>query len=228
MDEAYWSAVRDMRLRVAALLEALEPAEWDAPSLCAGWRVRDVAGHLALIPTIGTWDLVAVAPRSRFDANRINTLMARRYGSRDPQDLAAAIRRHAADRHTARVLDPRNSLFDVVVHSQDIALPLGRALPVPAEYSRRGLNRVWEMGWPFRARRRLRGLTLRATDADWTVGAGPEVAGPALSLLLLATGRTALAETLHGPGVDQLPGARSTPHRVTDSEPRSTDQRSTS
>jgi hypothetical protein len=64
------------------------------------------------------------------------------------------------------------------------------------------------MGWPFNARRNLAGLTLRATDTDWAVGTGPEVAGDALSLLLLLTGRTtAVMDALHGPGV--------TPQRLT-------------
>ncbi|WP_226874470.1 maleylpyruvate isomerase family mycothiol-dependent enzyme [Microbispora sitophila] len=209
MDEEYWAAVRGLRLRVADLLEALSPAEWDTSSLCRGWRVRDVAGHLAIIPTITTWDLVAATPRAGFNPHRINTLIARRNGSRDRADLVAQIRRHADDRRTARVLDARDSLFDVIVHSQDIALPLGRDFPVPAEHSRRALRRVWEMGWPFNASRKLAGVTLRATDTGWSEGAGPEVAGPALALLLLATGRTAPAlDSLHGPGIATLKPAQ--------------------
>ena len=27
-------------------LKSLTPQQWDAPSLCEGWRVRDVVGHL--------------------------------------------------------------------------------------------------------------------------------------------------------------------------------------
>ena len=50
MDENHWSEVRRMRLDVADLLESLTSAEWDEPSLCRGWRVRDVAGHLAVVP----------------------------------------------------------------------------------------------------------------------------------------------------------------------------------
>jgi uncharacterized protein (TIGR03083 family) len=195
MTQAYWSAVRAIRLRVADLLESLQPAEWDAPSLCAGWRIRDVAGHLAIVPTIRTWDMVSVAPRAGFDPNRINTLLAVRNGSREPDEIVAEIRTHADERRTARVLDTRNALFDVIVHSQDIARPLGRELPVPADACREGLRRVWAMGWPFHARRRLAGVTLRATDTDWTAGAGPEVAGTALALLLLSTGRATDALT---------------------------------
>ncbi|MFF5185835.1 maleylpyruvate isomerase family mycothiol-dependent enzyme [Streptomyces sp. NPDC000345] len=200
----YWTAVRAARLRVADLLEELTPSEWEQESLCRGWRVRDVAGHLALIPTVTTWDMVAVAPRARFSPDRVNTLLARRQGARDPADLVAAIRGHADSRRTAKVLDTRDALFDTIVHGQDIALPLARRLAVPADHSREALRRVWAMGWPFHARRRLAGFTLRATDTDWAAGAGPEIAGPALALLLLATGRPAGLDTLRGDGVGRL------------------------
>ncbi|MFF3890417.1 maleylpyruvate isomerase family mycothiol-dependent enzyme [Streptomyces sp. NPDC001914] len=200
----YWSAVRATRLRIADLLEQLTPAEWEQESLCQGWRVRDVAGHLALVPTVTTWNMIAAAPRARFSPDRINTALARRHGSRDPADLIATIRAHADTRRTAKALDTRNALFDAVVHGQDIALPLARQLPVPAEHSRDALLRVWSMGWPFHAERRLASFTLRATDTDWTVGDGPEITGPALALLLLSTGRTARLDALQGDGIDQL------------------------
>lgn len=205
MDEQYWSGVSRLRLQVADLLESLSESEWNAPSLCQGWRVRDVAGHLSIVPTITTWDLIAAVPHAGFDANRINTHLAVRHGTRCPADILADLRAHAADRRTAKVLDTRNSLFDVIVHSQDIAIPTGRDFTVSSEYTRRGVQRVWEMGWPFHARRRLSGLSLRATDTDWTVGAGPEVNGTALALLLLLTGRAAaVLDRLEGSGVTAL------------------------
>lgn len=202
LDTGYWDAVTELRLRIADLLEPLSPREWDGPSLCRGWRVRDLTGHLAVVPTLTLRQMLAVAPRAGFDPNRINTLVATREGSREPQELVDRLRRYADEQHTARLLDPRNTLFDLVVHSQDIALPLGRDFPVPVDLVHRGLARVWEMGWPFSARKKLAGVSLRATDTDWRVGAGPEVAGPALALLLLLTGRArAAAGNIHGPGV---------------------------
>ena len=207
MDDDYWTAVRTLRLRVAGLLESLGPAEWEAESLCRGWRIRDVAGHLSLIPTITTWDLLAAAPRARFNPNTINTLLAVRHGAAPPPDIVARIREHAGARRTAFGLSTRDWLFDVIVHSQDIALPLSRRFEIAPEVTREGLRRVWDMGWPFNARRRLAGLKLRATDTAWTVGAGPEVSAPALSLLLVLTGRIqAAAATLSGPGVRILTG----------------------
>jgi uncharacterized protein (TIGR03083 family) len=205
MDEEYWSAVRAVRIGIAGLLESLSPEEWDAPSLCRGWRVRDVAGHVAVVPTITTWKMLAIAPRARFDPNRINTVIATQEGCRRPEEIITLLRQRAGERRTAKVLDTRNSLFDVIVHSQDIALPLGRDMQVPVAFTRRGLQRVWEMGWPFNARKKLGAFTLRATDTDWRVGEGPQVTGPALALLLLLTGRlNAAASELHGPGVKAL------------------------
>jgi hypothetical protein len=51
---------------------------------------------------------------------------------------------------------------------------------------------------------RVAGLTLTATDADFTIGSGPEVSGPALALLLAASGRKSALDELTGPGVDEL------------------------
>lgn len=206
MSEEYWSAVRTMRLNLAEMLDRLSRDEWNAPSLCDGWRVRDVAGHLALVPTITTWQMVAAAPRARFNPNRINTLLAVRAGSVDPSQIVQKLRDNAGDRKTAKALDTRNALFDAIVHSQDISIPLGRSFPVPVEFTRQGLERVWAMGWPFNARHRFAKRTFKATDTDWTAGTGPEVSGSALSLLLLFTGRTATAMSqLAGAGLQGLP-----------------------
>ena len=206
MNDDYWAAVTAVRLQIADLLDTLGAEEWEAQSLCAGWRVRDVAGHVALVPTITTWQMLSVAPRARFNMHRMNTLLARRAGSAPTDSIVTKLRQHAADQTTARVLNVADSLFDVVVHSQDIARPLGRTLTVPADYTRAGLERVWTMGWPFNAKKKLAGLRLTATDTDWTVGAGPEITGSAIALLPLLTGRTATVTTeLHGTGLVRLP-----------------------
>jgi hypothetical protein len=50
-------------------------------------------------------------------------------------------------------------------------------------------------------KRRIAGLSLRATDADWRHGTGPEVSGPMLALLMDMTGRKAATGDLTGDGV---------------------------
>lgn len=207
MDEDYWEAVRTLRLRFADLLDTLDPEEWEHESLCRGWRVRDVAGHVGLVPRVTSAQLLAAMPRAGFNLHKVNTLLARRAGSAPTADIVRTVREHAADQTTARLLDTRDALFDVIVHSQDVAVPLGRAFDVPPEQVREGLHRVWdELDWPFHARRRLAGHRLVADDVEWEVGDGPEVRGSALSLLMLLTGRTSTVRgDLSGAGVGSLP-----------------------
>jgi uncharacterized protein (TIGR03083 family) len=102
------------------------------------------------------------------------------------------------------VTNYRNILFDVLVHTQDIAVPLGLDRTMPVDAARAGAQRVWTMSWPFWARRRLRSFRFVATDTDWSAGNGVEIEGPVSALVLLFTGRTALLPLLSGPGVTQL------------------------
>jgi hypothetical protein len=53
-------------------------------------------------------------------------------------------------------------------------------------------------------KRRVTGLTLTATDTDFSTGSGPTVQGSALALLLAASGRKSALDELTGPGVDEL------------------------
>ena len=48
-DDAYLQpAVAAEFTRLADLLDAVSDARWDTPSLCAGWRVREVIAHLTM------------------------------------------------------------------------------------------------------------------------------------------------------------------------------------
>jgi uncharacterized protein (TIGR03083 family) len=207
--EQTWQVIEQRRLAIADLLDGLSVEQWESPSLCAGWRIRDVAAHLTVVglpPSPGS--LLADLVRARGSFHRLNTLATKRRADRPTRQLVADLRRHAASRKVPVVSNYRNVLFDLLVHGQDIAVPLGLDLPMPLDAAADGASRVWSMGWPFWARRRLRGLCLRATDVDWTVGSGAEVSGPIRGLLLLLTGRTSTAALLlSGPGLAQLAGS---------------------
>jgi uncharacterized protein (TIGR03083 family) len=201
--EDSWRAITGLRLALADLLDELSPPEWEAASLCAGWRVRDVAAHVAMTPQVpGVRAMLADAVRARGRFDRLNHDVAVRHAeSRPPAQLVAELRTHAGSRRLPAVTNYRNIVLDVVVHSQDIAIPLHRELPAPRAAVVAAATRAWTMGWPFWARRRLRGLQLVATDADWTAGEGEPVHGPIDALVLLLTGRTATAlPSLAGPG----------------------------
>ena len=57
----------------------------------------------------------------------------------------------------------------------------------------------------IRAKSRIAGLTLRATDTDWTHGEGPVVEGRLMDLLMAATGRKMALDSLSGDGARDLP-----------------------
>jgi hypothetical protein len=59
-------------------------------------------------------------------------------------------------------------------------------------------------GAPLRAKKRIDGLKLVATDADWSTGEGPEVKGPCMSLILAMVGRTGALADCSGTGVEVL------------------------
>jgi uncharacterized protein (TIGR03083 family) len=200
-----WATVDAERASLADLLAGLTPEEWERPSWCAGWRVRDVAAHLTLAQVpLGVALPAFVRARGSFDRMVHDTACARAEAPTGQlvEDIRALVgsRRHAVGTTS---LEP---LFDVLVHGQDIAVPLGRERPMPTVAAATAATRVWTMGWPFWARRRLRGVGLTATDSDWRAGAGPAVCGTTGDLLMLLTGRRQVLPRLSGPGVAVLGG----------------------
>ncbi|SFE67482.1 maleylpyruvate isomerase family mycothiol-dependent enzyme [Blastococcus tunisiensis] len=206
-EDAVWAAIDRERLELADLLDDLTDDEWGRPSLCSGWRIGDVAAHLALART--GWGRAAVdLARARGNVDRMIRDSAVRHASLPRRHITQQIRSMAGSRRHAPAVTPLEPLLDVLVHGQDIAVPLGRVRTMPPDSATVAAARVWTMGWPlstaFHARRRLRGLRLVATDTGWTAGDGAVVEGPVEALLLLLTGRTAWLHRLSGPGVDSL------------------------
>lgn len=204
MDDTTWTLVEAERRSLADLLERLSPEQWAAPSLCREWRVRDVAAHLAMTPagapSVATMIRALAVNRGHLWSAGRDVAVA--YAGRPTAELVAGLRRDAASRSKPVFVVPSNILADLVVHGQDIAVPLQVAREVPEAAGRIALERIWTMGWPFYARRRLAGVRLVAEDCGWSVGEGPEVSGTAARLLLLMTERRDAVEALQGPGVD--------------------------
>ncbi|MCD1144718.1 maleylpyruvate isomerase family mycothiol-dependent enzyme [Kocuria sp. LUK] len=208
MDEnELWAAIDDQRLRTAELLERLTPEQWARPSLCAGWTVRDVAAHLTL-QQMGPAQALRSALRHPGGVNRMIRESARERAALPPRELVDRLRASVGSRRHNVGLTAQETLIDVLVHGQDIALPLGLDLTVPVEAAAVAAQRVWRSLGGLRSKvfadLPLEGLRLAATDAPWAVGEGPEVRGPVAALLLLLTGRTARLAELTGDGATVL------------------------
>ncbi|TRW77537.1 maleylpyruvate isomerase family mycothiol-dependent enzyme [Mycolicibacterium sp. 018/SC-01/001] len=193
-DETVRRHIATQRRELADLIEALdagEPGCWSTPSLCAGWSVRDVAAHLTHA-TLPAPRMVIEAARSGFRFDTVVDRMARA-DRRAPAHIAAALRADAESRRRPPGTSVMEPLIDLLVHGQDLCVPLGIDRPMPDDAAVAAAHRVWRMGFPFRARRRMAGLRLVATDAAFEVGEGRAHRAPIRELLMQMTGRATAA-----------------------------------
>jgi uncharacterized protein (TIGR03083 family) len=194
---------RDDRAQLLDLLETLSPDQWETPSLCEGWRVRDVVAHVFSYDGVGWPGMLRYLVENRFQIDRINALRVTEWGVRSIDELLDFVRAHLTPQGPMAALGGRIALTDAVIHQQDIRRPLGRPREIPADRLLQALNGA--IAAPvIGSRPRIRGLRLVATDADWSTGHGPEVRGTAEALLMAATGRHGVVDELTGPGRQTL------------------------
>lgn len=201
-----WSAIDAQRLQLADLLESLSASEWERPSLCAGWTVRDVAAHLNL-QQVGLRDAAAMFARSGGNFDRaIREAARRRAAAASTEELIATIRGMVGSRRHNLGVTYLETLIDILVHGQDIAVPLDRRHDMPPEAAATAATRAWTMRWPppIPATKAMKGYRLTATDTAWSVGDGPEVRGPISAILLVACGRLVALPQLSGDGAPNL------------------------
>ena len=198
-------AVTAERLGLCDLLDTLDADDWQTPSLCAGWTVHHVVAHLTLTTRDSVWDLIKGAIAARGDFNRMTADMARHHADRfAPPDLIGQLRATAASTRRTPMSSRLDPLVDILVHAQDIVRPLGRTHPTPPEHALPAVVHAMNSRW-YGGSKRFDGVTLIATDSDWSAGTGgSEVCGTMGDLLLLATGRRAGLTELTGSGVDLL------------------------
>ncbi|MFE3323122.1 maleylpyruvate isomerase family mycothiol-dependent enzyme [Nocardia sp. NPDC059195] len=191
MNDTIWQAVAEERATLVELLRDLPESAWDTASLCTGWRVRDVVAHLVLATRVTIVSLLVNLIRARGNTDRLIHDTAVRHADRTPTtELLAQLRATTDSRAIPIGTTPIDRLMDLLVHGQDIAIPLGVDRVMPPAAARLSLDRVWTMGAPFHARNRLAGYSLTTTDTSWTAGNGTPITGTAAELLMVVTGRT--------------------------------------
>lgn len=201
-DTDVWRLIHDERGRAATMLESLTPEQWSACTLCGDWSVQLVAAHMMIAgeQTTGRFLRGLITSGLRFDL--MMDRAARRAGRLPPAEIIERIR--ARTTTTNKPPAPAIAMLgEVVVHGTDIREPLGIADDTSIESKLACLDMLKTSRFPVRTKPVIEGLRLRATDADWTHGSGPEVAGPALALMMVMATRP-LFSSLSGDGVDAL------------------------
>jgi uncharacterized protein (TIGR03083 family) len=198
-----WPVIHAERQALIDDLKDLDAASWASPSLCSHWSVRDVFGHITATARLNPPRFVANLAKAGFRFQRMSaTDIARETAGSTADQLAALTQLVGASTAPPGPVDAM--LGEIIVHTQDIRRPLG----IPHDYPIAAVTRVADFfagsNLLIGGKSRVAGVTLKATDTDWSRGSGPQVSGPALSLVLAITGRTAALADLSGPGVDLL------------------------
>ena len=179
------------------LCKSLTPEEWNTPSLCEGWRVRDVVAHIIG----GQQDLLAYLTSA--GGNKANQKMIEKRRNISTGELIRQLEAITEKPVWIAKLGTSIFIYDNWVHQQDIRWPLGKERKQDPERLRIVLGILSKRGAKNLTQRNQR---MVATDMDWQLGEGSdEIRGPAEALAMFLAGRRKAAlERLSGPGVDKL------------------------
>jgi uncharacterized protein (TIGR03083 family) len=196
--------IRDMiatqRAELAEVLTGLPGPSWDEPTLCAGWRVREVVAHITMPFRYGRGRFALELARSRGRFNEMADRLARRdAAAMSPAELAASVRSNIGHPWQPPGGGATGALAHDLIHGLDITVPLGLGVPpVPEERLRPVLPASLDDRSVKFFGVDLDGIELRAQDMDWRLGSGTPLEGAASDLLLVLCGRTLPAGRLSG------------------------------
>jgi uncharacterized protein (TIGR03083 family) len=177
------------RQELATILAGLPPQSWDSPTLCAGWRVRELVAHITMPfryrPARFAFEMI----RSGGNFNRMADRCARRDAAAPPGQLTAALRDNAGNPWKPPGGGYQGALTHDVIHGLDITVALGLGRRVPRERLGIVLDGITGAKSVRFFGTDLAGIELRADDLDWSFGSGTPVSGSAQDLALVVCGR---------------------------------------
>lgn len=179
------------RERLAGLLAELQDDGWDSPSLCRGWRVREVVAHITMPFRTSLPRVVVGLAAAGFSFNRYADRAARTDAARMSRaELLASLRANIANPWQPPGGGPAGALSHDTIHGLDITEPLGLPSP-PVERIALVLANANPRSLSYFGVD-LAGIQLRGTDADVRIGDGEPVEMPVKDILLTITGRRPL------------------------------------
>ena len=192
------------RASLVTALAALDDADWAKPSLCAGRTVRDTVGHIVATASLTPPKFIGGFVGSGFNFAKFSDKgIQKTVAGRSNADLVEALR-GKINSHTAPPGPTASWLGETVVHGEDVFRALGDYRPHPIEHVVAVADFYAGSNALIGSKKRIDGVTLVATDADWRHGTGPEVSGPMIALVMAMTGRKVALTDVTGEGVAVL------------------------
>jgi uncharacterized protein (TIGR03083 family) len=198
-----WPAVHLERKALADDLAGLTDEQWATPSLCTDWTVHDVLAHMTASAKITTGSFFPKLIANGFSLSKMQAKDIAAEGAGAPGDVLRRFRE--IERASSSPPGPKVTwLGEAIIHGEDIRRPLGLPSDHPVDHLVAVADFYKGSNLIIGAKKRVAGVTLKATDATWSTGSGPEVSGPLLSLLMAMVGRQSFLDDCTGPGVDTL------------------------
>ncbi len=198
-----WPTIETERKALTEDLAGLSDSQWSAGSWCDNWTVQDVVAHMTATAKITPPAFFVKLAGSGFSLTRLQAKDIATEKGDSPADTLARFQAILASRK--RPPGPSETMLgEVIVHSQDIRGALGIQHEYPAEALIQVADFFQGSNLIIGTKRRIEGLSLRATDVTWSHGTGSEVSGPMLALVMAMTGRKEATSALSGEGVETL------------------------
>ena len=149
------SLAEEERADLLVLLRGLTPAQWNAPSLCAQWRVRDVAIHIVSYDELSTGQTIGAFLRGGLRTAKVNEVALDQYRTLEPDGIIDLVARTQRPRGLPSGLGGGIALTDGTIHHQDIRRALGMPRVIPEQRLIPVLN--FSLGAPTLTTRGVRG-----------------------------------------------------------------------
>jgi uncharacterized protein (TIGR03083 family) len=196
-----WTTIAQERGALAEDLDRLHDEQWAVQSLCDAWSVEDVVAHMTSTAQMTPPKFFAGFMVAGFNFPKFSEEGVKAHRGADPLETLANFRKQQGS--TKSPPGPKVTwLGETIIHAEDVRRPLGIAHEYPVDAVRQVIDFYKGSDTLIRAKSRISGLTLRATDTDWTHGEGPVVEGRLVDLLVAATGRKAALDHLSGDGLE--------------------------
>ena len=164
-----WTTIAGRARSACRGLEDLSEVEWEARSNGEGWTVEDVLAHTTSSASLTPPTFLLNFAASGFSFPKFaDKGIARQKGGTPAETLRTSVQGSTPRSHLP---DPKTTwLGETIAHADYIRRPLGIRHAYPTDAKVLDSTRT---PTPSSAPRPIAGLTLKATDTDWTDGSGP-------------------------------------------------------
>jgi uncharacterized protein (TIGR03083 family) len=183
---------------LADRVEGLSNEQWDSPSMCEGWRVREVLAHLTMADRYTQEQFMDELRKDNFDFGSLSNRIAARDAELPTSDLVGSLRSETMAHWAPPDGGYLGALNHVVIHGLDVTVPLGVRRSAPGAAIRIVLESLTDGAGHDHFGVSIEGRSLQATDLDWSWGSGLPLRASAEDLVLVLSGRAVPEERLQG------------------------------